>query len=81
MTENEKRKFTVFSNTNIPDIDRERDRNKERERDREQEREKERGPVTPPGREFFTNPIYEKLLKYKEEQKKKRFTVEDLLKW
>jgi len=30
---------------------------------------------------YHTNPMYEKLLQFKEEQKRKRFTVEDLLKW
>ena len=75
MTDMEKRKFTVISNTGVP--------NKERTLEEEQQREhkKERGPVSPPNKDFYTNPIYEKLLKYKEEQKKSRFTVEDLLKW
>jgi len=31
--------------------------------------------------EYHTNPMYEKLLNFREKQKKKRFTVEDLLKW
>ena len=30
---------------------------------------------------YHSNPIYEKLLKFREQEKKKRFTVEDLLKW
>lgn len=30
---------------------------------------------------YTTNPMYEKLVKFKLEQKRKRFTVEDLLKW
>ena len=44
-------------------------------------RTKENTAVTPPNSEYHTNPMYEKLLKFREEQKKKRFTVEDLLKW
>lgn len=31
--------------------------------------------------EYQTNPMYEKLLKFRQVQQKKRFTVEDLLKW
>ena len=31
--------------------------------------------------EYQTNPMYEKLLKFRQMQEKKRFTVEDLLKW
>ena len=34
-----------------------------------------------PTSNYHTNPMYEKLLNYHEKQKKKRFTVEDLLKW
>jgi len=30
---------------------------------------------------YHTNPLYKKLLQYREEQKHKRFSVEDLLKW
>lgn len=60
-------KFTVISNTKI---------NTEA-----QERIPERENVTRPDAEYHTNPLYEKLLRYKETQKKKRFTVEDLLKW
>ncbi|MCQ2754219.1 MAG: hypothetical protein MJ231_04125 [bacterium] len=30
---------------------------------------------------YTTNPMYEKLIKFKLEQQRKRFTVEDLLKW
>ena len=44
-------------------------------------RTKEKVAATPPNSEYHTNPMYEKLLKFREEQKKKRFTVEDLLKW
>ena len=44
-------------------------------------KEKEKSTTTHPDSGYHTNPMYEKLLKYKEEQKKKRFTVEDLLKW
>ena len=39
---------------------------------------------TPPdvgNKAYHTNPMYEKLMKYRMEQKQKRFTVEDLLKW
>ena len=47
----------------------------------ENERENTVDKITPPNPEFHTNPMYEKLLNYKSLQKKKRFTVEDLLKW
>lgn len=30
---------------------------------------------------YSSNPMYEKLLNYKQTQEKKRFTVDDLLKW
>lgn len=30
---------------------------------------------------YHSNPMYEKLLKYKQLQEKKKFTVDDLLKW
>jgi len=37
--------------------------------------------TTTPNENYHTNPMYEKLLNFKELQKKKRFSVEDLLKW
>ena len=67
MTEEKKRQFTVISNTDI---------NTET-----QMRTKQRENVTPPNAEYHTNPMYQKLLQFQESQKKKRFTVEDLLKW
>lgn len=36
--------------------------------------------VTKPIEDYHTNPMYEKLLKFTND-KKRRFTVEDLLKW
>ena len=30
---------------------------------------------------YHSNPMYQKLLNYKQVQEKKKFTVEDLLKW
>lgn len=36
---------------------------------------------TNPIKEVSVNPYYEKLMQFSENQKKKRFTVEDLLKW
>jgi hypothetical protein len=45
------------------------------------EREKRKDYTTPPDLNYHTNPMYEKLLNFKESQKKKRFTVDDLLKW
>ena len=65
MTQEKSQKFTVITNNNT-DI---------------KPKTTETEAVTPPNSGFHTNPMYEKLLKYKEEQKKKRFTVEDLLKW
>lgn len=46
-----------------------------------QVRTKRKGDVTQPNEGYHTNPMYEKLLKFRELQKKKRFTIEDLLKW
>ena len=65
MAEKEKRKFTVINNTDI------------------QELERQSRDTIPPSdiKSYQTNPMYEKLLNFKELQKKKRFTVEDLLKW
>ena len=65
MAQEKSPKFTVITNH---DIDK-------------KPKEADTGTTTPPNSGFHTNPMYEKLLKYKEEQKKKRFTVEDLLKW
>jgi len=65
MTQEKSPKFTVITNTDI-DI---------------KTTEKHAGTSTPQNSSLHTNPMYEKLLKFKEEQKKKRFTVEDLLKW
>ena len=67
MTKEKRPNLTVISDTDI---------NTEA-----QERIKRRENVTQPNAEFHTNLMYEKLLKFKETQKKKRFTVEDLLKW
>ncbi len=65
MTLEEKRKFTVISN----DLD-------------IKEAERQKSFDTPPENiNYQTNPMYEKLLNFQELQKKKRFTVEDLLKW
>lgn len=69
MTEEKQRILTVVRNTDT-DISTE-----------VQERIKRRENVTPPNAEYHTNPMYEKLLKFRESQKKKRFTVDDLLKW
>lgn len=71
MTDKEKRRLTLVENTStITDINTET-----------RERIKQRENVTPPDVGYHTNPMYEKLLKFREKQKKKRFTVEDLLKW
>lgn len=67
MTDKEKRRFTVISNTYI-DVS-------------EQEQQRDIGTPPPDITGYQTNPMYEKLLNFKELQKKKRFTVEDLLKW
>lgn len=37
--------------------------------------------ATNPHSEYHTNPMYEKLLQFKANQTKQRFTVEDLLRW
>ena len=68
------RELTLISNNMDSVI--EKDKNTEA-----QERIKRREHVTQPEAEYRTNPMYEKLLKFREKQKKKRFTVEDLLKW
>ena len=70
MTEKKKRILTVVSNTTDTDIS-----------TGTIERTRQRENVTQPNAEYHTNPMYEKLLQFKETQKKKRFTVEDLLKW
>ena len=69
MTDLKKRRLTLVSDTGT-DI-----------REREREREKEEYFTPPPEMNHHTNPMYEKLLNFKEREKKKRFTVEDLLKW
>lgn len=72
MTEKEKRRFTVISNSDInviePEYNIERTRNEQYNADFSENH-------------YQTNPIYEKLLNFQEIQKKKRFTVDDLLKW
>jgi len=68
MTEKMSRKFTVINNTELGSHQTEvihTDNNRH---------------VTPPTG-YHTNPMYEKLLEFQEKQKRKRFTVEDLLKW
>ncbi|GEM_PF-2490296 len=67
MTTDKERRFTVITNTEAEV--------------RAKENEREKSATPPPDFGYHTNPMYEKLLKFKEEQKKKRFTVEDLLKW
>ena len=66
MTDFKKRRLTVVSDTGT--------------NIQEREREKEEY-FTPPEMNHHTNPMYEKLMNFKEREKKKRFTVEDLLKW
>ena len=72
MTEKEKRRFTVISNSDInviePEYNIERTRHEQYNADFSENN-------------YQTNPIYEKLLNFQEIQKKKRFTVDDLLKW
>ena len=65
MTSEKNRRFTVITNIEAENA----------------AKEKERIAATPPDSGYHTNPMYEKLLKFKDDQKKKRFTVEDLLKW
>ena len=48
---------------------------------RERPPKKAENTVPSGGGGYHTNPMYEKLLNFKEKQKRKRFTVEDLLKW
>lgn len=69
MTKENQPKLTVISNTTTNINTEARKRIKQREN------------VTRPEEEYHTNPMYEKLLKFQETQKRKRFTVEDLLKW
>ena len=69
MTDLKKRRLAVVSDTST-DI-----------REQEREREKEEYFTPPSEMNHHTNPMYEKLLNFKEREKKKRFTVEDLLKW
>ena len=72
MTEKEKRRFTVLSNSDINVI--EPEYNIERTRNEQYNAEFSEN-------NYQTNPIYEKLLNFQKIQKKKRFTVDDLLKW
>ena len=75
MTFEKKRTLTLVSNTGNENI------TQENINTEAQERIKQRENVTQPDVSYHTNPMYEKLLKFRETQKKKRFTVEDLLKW
>jgi hypothetical protein len=68
MTEEKQLRFTVIENKKA-DIKTETHERLKREH------------VTQPDESYHTNPMYEKLLNYRQMQKKKRFTVEDLLKW
>lgn len=70
MTKEKKLKLAVISNMDI-DIN----------TTETQERIKRKEHVTRSDADYHTNPMYEKLLNFRETQKKKRFTVEDLLKW
>ena len=71
MTTEKSHKFTVITNTELEHTD-----ISTLKRKREAE-----SYSTPPTESYHTNPMYEKLLEFKEKQKRKRFTVEDLLKW
>ena len=68
MTTDKDRRFTVITNTEA----------EERLKDKDK---KASAATPPPYISYQTNPMYEKLLEFREKQKKKRFTVEDLLKW
>ena len=68
MTTDKDRRFTVITNT-------------ETEEKLKDEYKKQSAATPPPDIGYQTNPMYQKLLEFKEKQKKKRFTVEDLLKW
>ena len=68
MTEEKRLKFTVIEN-------------KEADINTETQERLKREHVTRPEESYHTNPMYEKLLNFRQMQKKKRFTVEDLLKW
>ena len=71
MTEEKRSRFTVISNTDL-DLSSTVKEKLNTEANRH---------VTPPQTGYSTNPMYEKLLEFQEKQKRKRFTVEDLLKW
>ncbi len=77
MQNNQKRRLTVVSNPDIPDISNISDANAITTIKQIHSPTK---PTDDPSG-YQTNPLYEKLLNFKELQKKKRFTVEDLLKW
>jgi len=68
MTNEKRQKFTVITN----DIEK-----------KERGKMPDKAEINPPPNPgmYHTNPMYEKLLKFNMEQKRKRFTVEDLLKW
>ena len=68
MTTDKQRRFTVITNT-------------ETEEKLNNNEIKTSAATPPPDISYHTNPMYEKLLEFREKQKKKRFTVEDLLKW
>ena len=55
--------------------------NKEADINTETHERLKREHVSQPNESYHTNPMYEKLLNFQQMQKKKRFTVEDLLKW
>jgi len=70
MTEKKKRNLSIVSD------------NPAKIKEKQYERTWHEENVTPPPDiSYHTNPMYEKLLNFRESQKKKRFTVEDLLKW
>ena len=56
-------------------------KNEEATIDKETHERLKREHVTQPNESYHTNPMYEKLLNFNQMQKKKRFSVEDLLKW
>ena len=72
MTSEKKRTLTLVSNIEHESINYENINTEAQER-----KKREEGP----NESYSTNPMYEKLLQFRETQKKKRFTVEDLLKW
>ena len=82
MTNENKKRFTVITNTDIDVIKEPKHTAKEPELKAKEPELKAKEPDFNPKENYHSNPMYEKLLQFRnlQEQQKKKFSVDDLFK-